>query len=45
MLLYTVGLFDGDKSAVFAEWRLKQCSTLFAVVRRWLDGVIMSLGG
>jgi len=35
----------GIQFAVFAGWRLKQCSTSFAVARRWLDSVIMSLGG
>jgi len=29
----------------FAEWRPKQCSILFAIVRRWLVSAIMSLGG
>jgi len=51
--LYTMVLFDGIlwsclmgiQSAVFVGRRLKQCSTLFAVARRWLDSVIMSLGG
>jgi len=41
--LYTMGLFDGIQSADFVGWRLKQCSTLFAVARRWLYSVIMSL--
>ena len=31
----------GIQSADSAEWRLKQCSTLFAVARRWLVSAIM----
>jgi len=34
----------GIQSADFEGRRLKQCSTLFAVARHWLDSV-MSLGG
>jgi len=37
--------FMGIQSAVIVGWRLKQCSTLFAVARRWLDSITMSLGG
>jgi hypothetical protein len=32
------------RPADFAEWRLKQCSILFAAVRCWLVSAIMSLG-
>jgi len=43
--LYTMGAcLMGIQSVAFAGWRLKQCSTLFAVARRLLDSVIMSLG-
>jgi len=51
--LYIMGLFDGDtcilwaclmgiQSADFAGQRLKQCSTLFAVARRWLVSATVS---
>ena len=43
--LCTMGFLMGIRSADFAGWRLKQCSTLFAVARRWLVSAIMSLGG
>jgi len=35
----------GIQSADFVGWRPKQCSTPFAVARRWLVSAIMSLGG
>ena len=33
----------GIQPADSAEWRLKQCSILFAAARRWLVSAIMSL--
>ena len=35
----------GIQSADFVGWRLKQCSTSFAVARRWLVSAISSVGG
>jgi len=43
--LYTMGLFDGDPICSFCGWWLKQRRTLFDVARRWLDSVVMSVGG
>jgi len=42
--LHTMDLFDGDPICRFCR-RPKECSTLFAVARRWLASAIMSLGG
>ena len=44
--LYTMGLFDGGSNLQnFAGCRPKQCSTSFAVARRWLDSAVVSVGG
>ena len=40
--LYTMGLFDGNPICRFCGM---ETETLLTVARRWLDSVIMSLGG
>jgi hypothetical protein len=42
--LHIMVLFDGDLTCRFCGSRLKQCSILFPVARRWFVSTIISLG-